>query len=132
MSNHAEPSIAELLGRKQGNRRSKRRTKGTTSQRATETVAEATNEQNLTEDFSGTGAKVSMFDESVENHFRAMDKISELCGEAEEGALDENEIQRLSSSITFLRYTNSIAFCVIFLSLYCSFTPSRIMSVFTL
>ncbi|KAK2978877.1 hypothetical protein RJ640_030926 [Escallonia rubra] len=46
--------------------------------------------------------KVSLFDESVENHFKAVDTISELCGEAE-GELDQAEIARLSSSVTFLR-----------------------------
>ncbi|KAK3043542.1 hypothetical protein RJ639_002121 [Escallonia herrerae] len=48
-----------------------------------------------------TEIKVSLFDESVENHFKAVDTISELCGEAE-GELDQAEIARLSSSVTFL------------------------------
>ncbi|XP_062082661.1 uncharacterized protein LOC133788977 [Humulus lupulus] len=49
--------------------------------------------------------RVSKFDYSVENHLNAMDRISELCGEAvkEGSGLDEYETQRLSSSITFLR-----------------------------
>ncbi|KAK1404734.1 putative general transcription factor 3C polypeptide 2-like [Heracleum sosnowskyi] len=46
--------------------------------------------------------EVSLFDNSVENHFRDMDKIAELCGESEL-QFDQNELQRLSSSITFLR-----------------------------
>lgn len=46
---------------------------------------------------------VLKFDNSVENHFRAIDTISQLCGQPEEGALEEREIQQLSSSITFLR-----------------------------
>lgn len=97
----AEPSIAELVGRKRGNRRKgKRRTKETTPQTVIEPVPEAGNEPNSAEDFNGCGVQVSMFDESVENHFRAMDKIFELCGG---GALDETEILRLSSSISFLR-----------------------------
>ena len=45
---------------------------------------------------------VSMFNDSVENHFRVMHKISELCGEAEDEPLPETELQRLQSSTTFL------------------------------
>lgn len=51
----------------------------------------------------GAGIRVSVFDYSIENHFNAMDSISNLCGEAETDSLEESEIQRLSSSITFLR-----------------------------
>ncbi|KAJ7976092.1 General transcription factor 3C polypeptide 2 [Quillaja saponaria] len=46
---------------------------------------------------------VSLFDYSVENFFGAMDTISKLFGEAEDDNIPQNEIQRLSSSITFLR-----------------------------
>ncbi|KAL6145625.1 hypothetical protein ACLB2K_056311 [Fragaria x ananassa] len=47
---------------------------------------------------------VSMFDDSVENHFRVMHTISELCGEAKEDEpVPETELQRLQSSTTFLR-----------------------------
>lgn len=48
------------------------------------------------------GIEVSLFDHSVENHFRAMDKIAELCGESEV-QFDQEELQRLSASMTFLR-----------------------------
>ncbi|GMJ01191.1 hypothetical protein like AT1G19485 [Hibiscus trionum] len=51
----------------------------------------------------GPGAKVSVFDYSIENHFRAMDTISKLCEEPKNISLDETDIQRFSSSITFLR-----------------------------
>ncbi|KAF2289739.1 hypothetical protein GH714_038415 [Hevea brasiliensis] len=51
---------------------------------------------------NGAGIKVSLFDYSVENHFKAIDTISELCGEVETDSLQEAEIQRISSSITFL------------------------------
>ncbi|XP_038708010.1 uncharacterized protein LOC120003150 isoform X1 [Tripterygium wilfordii] len=47
--------------------------------------------------------KVSMFDYSVENHFKAVDTISKLCGAVENFAVEECEIQRLSDSVTFLR-----------------------------
>lgn len=46
---------------------------------------------------------VLKFDNSVENHFRTIDMISQLCGEPEDNALEERDIQPLSSSITFIR-----------------------------
>ncbi|XP_027173234.1 uncharacterized protein LOC113772936 [Coffea eugenioides] len=49
------------------------------------------------------GITVSLFDDSVENHFKAVDNISKLCGETDMDDFDPAEIQRLSSSITFLR-----------------------------
>lgn len=49
------------------------------------------------------GVRVSIFDCSIENHFRAMDTISKLCEEPESDGPDETDIQRFSSSITFLR-----------------------------
>ncbi|GKU98344.1 hypothetical protein SLEP1_g11358 [Rubroshorea leprosula] len=51
----------------------------------------------------GPGVRVSMFDYSVENHLRAINTISKLCGEPENDGLDECDIQRPSSSITFIR-----------------------------
>ncbi|XWS47227.1 hypothetical protein CRYUN_Cryun14cG0134400 [Craigia yunnanensis] len=51
----------------------------------------------------GPGVRVSIFDNSIENHFRAMDTISKLCEEPKIEGLDETDIQRFSSSITFLR-----------------------------
>lgn len=113
MEETAEPSIAQLLGRKQGNKRAtanstKKRTRQTISKTSEEAAPAATSADRtgFAEDFNGCRFKVSLFDESSENHFRAMDSISKLCGEPEEGSLDESEIQRLSSSITFLRYIN--------------------------
>ncbi|KAJ8899567.1 hypothetical protein K2173_018541 [Erythroxylum novogranatense] len=54
---------------------------------------------------SESGIRVSLFDYSVENHFKAMDSISRLCrmAESEADPLEEAEFQRLSSSITFLK-----------------------------
>ena len=48
---------------------------------------------------------VSEFDYCMDNHFRAIETISKLCGEDDEDyyALQQTEIQRLSSSHTFLR-----------------------------
>ena len=52
----------------------------------------------------GPSVRVLEFDYTVENHLNAMDRISELYGEAiEDDALDQSEIQRFSSSVTFLR-----------------------------
>ncbi|KAK8517948.1 hypothetical protein V6N12_016782 [Hibiscus sabdariffa] len=51
----------------------------------------------------GPRVKVSVFDDSIENHFRAMDTISKLCEEPKNDDLDETDVQRFSSSITFLR-----------------------------
>ena len=65
----------------------------------------------------GPSVRVSKFDYSVENHLNAMDRISELCGEAtEDNAFDQSEIQRFSSSVTFLRQVTSKGF-FFFLSL---------------
>ncbi|OMO89342.1 hypothetical protein CCACVL1_07901 [Corchorus capsularis] len=49
------------------------------------------------------GVRVSLFDYSIENHFKAMETIYKLCGEPKSEASDETDIQRFSSSITFLR-----------------------------
>lgn len=51
--------------------------------------------------------KISLFDYSVENHLKAVNSINDLCGETTTD-LDENDINRLSSSVTFLRCVNSI------------------------
>lgn len=47
--------------------------------------------------------ELSLFDDSVENHFRAIDTISKLCGEPDiDDSTDQAELQRYGSSITFL------------------------------
>ena len=56
------------------------------------------------EDNNAPEVSVSMFDCSVENHFKAMDKISRLCGEEPEANdVQDSEIERLSSTFLFLR-----------------------------
>lgn len=50
-----------------------------------------------------TGVRVSIFDYSVDKHFKALDTISKLCEEPESEGLDESDVQRLSSTVTFLR-----------------------------
>ncbi|XP_076956484.1 uncharacterized protein LOC143631685 isoform X2 [Bidens hawaiensis] len=47
------------------------------------------------------GIRVSKFDHSVENHFKLMDKFAVISGESE-SEFEQTEIQRLSSSVTFL------------------------------
>ncbi|KAK1426015.1 hypothetical protein QVD17_14682 [Tagetes erecta] len=48
------------------------------------------------------GVSVSKFDFSVENHFKVMDEIATCSGESEI-EYEQTEVQRLSSSVTFLR-----------------------------
>ena len=56
-------------------------------------------------DCNGDRVTVSEFDYCVDNHFRAIETISKLCREDDEDyyALQQTEIQCLSSSLTFLR-----------------------------
>lgn len=54
---------------------------------------------------SGATSRISLFDSSAENFFRDMDTIARLCREEERHAtLEQSDIQRMSSSVTFLRY----------------------------
>ncbi|VVA91875.1 unnamed protein product [Arabis nemorensis] len=46
--------------------------------------------------------RISLFDYSVENHLKAVESISDLCGEANTD-INETVMNRLSSSVTFLR-----------------------------
>ena len=48
--------------------------------------------------------KSSMFDYCYENHLKAMDMIYKICGEEDDLDLVDCEIERLASTITFLRY----------------------------
>ncbi|QHO38722.1 hypothetical protein HN51_005036 [Arachis hypogaea] len=47
--------------------------------------------------------RVSSFDYSAENFFRYIDDIAALCGEDQNTHFDHSEVQRFSSSLTFLR-----------------------------
>ncbi|CAI9097780.1 OLC1v1034269C4 [Oldenlandia corymbosa var. corymbosa] len=58
---------------------------------------------NINEGELPPGITVSEFDYSVQNHFKAVDTISRLCGETDQQGFDPAEIRRLSSSITFIR-----------------------------
>jgi len=54
---------------------------------------------------SGANPRISLFDISAENFFEDMDTIAKLCGEEERNvAVEQSEIKRMFSSITFLRY----------------------------
>ncbi|KAG2319698.1 hypothetical protein Bca52824_012911 [Brassica carinata] len=55
------------------------------------------------------GCSISKFDYSVENHLKAVDSISDLCGEAGTDT-DKTDIKRLSSSVTFLREWRHISY----------------------
>lgn len=55
---------------------------------------------------------ISLFDYSVENHLKAVDSISDLCGEAN-AAIDENDINTFSSSVTFLRCVKRVNYVFI-------------------
>ncbi|XP_019427890.1 PREDICTED: uncharacterized protein LOC109336019 isoform X2 [Lupinus angustifolius] len=54
-------------------------------------------------DASSGGVRISQFDYSVDNYFHYLDTIARLCGENEDEDFEQSEIQRISSSVTFLR-----------------------------
>jgi hypothetical protein len=98
-----EPPIAELLGIKKRGKKTKKKI-GKTAKKEEGVDVAVENPTGSAEDCSnGPRVTVSAFDYSVENHFRAVDTISQLCGEADDGGLEESEVQRLASSVTFLR-----------------------------
>ncbi|KAF3972575.1 hypothetical protein CMV_003925 [Castanea mollissima] len=106
-----EPPISELLSAKRGKKKKKKTTATTTEGAAKKkkkdapvSSANAENPSGFAENCNGEKVTVLAFDESVENHFKAIDTISKLCGEAEEddAPIEESEIKRLSSSITFI------------------------------
>ncbi|RRT71597.1 hypothetical protein BHE74_00005245 [Ensete ventricosum] len=47
--------------------------------------------------------RIAEFDYSIENFFTAMDAIGDLCGTSGGESVDTSEIQRFSSTITFLK-----------------------------
>ncbi|XP_025612198.1 uncharacterized protein [Arachis hypogaea] len=52
---------------------------------------------------TSSGIRVSSFDYSAENFFRYIDDIAALCGEDQNTDFHHSEVQRFSSSLTFLR-----------------------------
>ena len=59
----------------------------------------------------------SCFDYSVDNFFKVMDMIAQLCGEEVDSYVEPTGIQRLSSPVTFLRLVNLVfwMFCFVLL-----------------
>lgn len=99
-----DATIAEALSQRKGK---KKTGQGKTKKKKTQVAAEAgeilpDSVKNMSVENPSGDITVSLFDYSVDNHFKAMDMISKLCGEVE-FQFDPSEIQRLSSSITFLR-----------------------------
>lgn len=64
------------------------------------------NEEELPRSEEEEECRISLFDYSVENHLKAVDSISDLCGEANTD-IDKTDIDRLTSSVTFLRCVKS-------------------------
>jgi hypothetical protein len=103
-----EPPISKLFSIKRG----KKKNNNNNNKEKDDVPVDSVNAENPSgslEDCNGNRVNVSEFDYDVENHFRAMETISKLCGETEEeeeedDALQETEIHRFSSSVTFLRY----------------------------
>lgn len=82
-----------------------RKTKGETKTNAKTVEADRQIPGGSLEEHDDSGVPVSTFNYSVDDHFRAVDTISRLCGEAEADAFRDGDIKRLSSTITFLRFT---------------------------
>ncbi|XP_071701635.1 uncharacterized protein [Rutidosis leptorrhynchoides] len=55
------------------------------------------------------GISVTKFDNSIENYFKVMNKMLELSGETE-FELDQNEINRISSSTSFITYWRQFSY----------------------
>ncbi|KAK4343170.1 hypothetical protein RND71_038986 [Anisodus tanguticus] len=87
----------------------RRNTKRKSQNNIPESSATAPEKVHGGESQSPSGISVSLFDYSVENHFKAVDTISKLTGVPEIDDTDKVELNRLASSITFLaewRYLN--------------------------
>lgn len=102
-----ELTIAQAIRQVRVKKNSKKKKKAHTQSQAADTLPPKFSEESPEKDVPGndtpaSGIEVCLFDHSVENHFKAMDKIAELCGE-NKLQFDQKELQRLSSSITFLR-----------------------------
>ncbi|XP_021764765.1 uncharacterized protein LOC110729340 [Chenopodium quinoa] len=92
--------------KKQINRRA-RKTKATPEPSFNHSTTTQTTTTTTTDDNSEI--KVSMFDYSIENHFRFIDSINKLCGRGQNSSFIDAEVQRLASTITYLsewRYFN--------------------------
>ncbi|KAE9619639.1 hypothetical protein Lal_00038052 [Lupinus albus] len=54
-------------------------------------------------DAGRNGVRISLFDYCVDNYFHYIDTVARLCGENGDVDFEQSEIQRISSSVTFLR-----------------------------
>ena len=68
----------------------------------------ASNNNSASSGSSSSRVRVSPFDYTVENFFRYIDTVATLCGEEQNVDFKSSEIQRFTSSVTFLRYIISI------------------------
>ena len=88
----SEPSLAQQFCFKRKKRK---------SNKADEVEAE--DSATIHSDTSDSKVTTSCFDYSVDNSFKAMDTIAQVYGEEVDSYVEPTEIQRLSSSVTFLR-----------------------------
>jgi len=100
-------SIATLFNIKE--KKKKKKKKKTKANKESERVADdsatAANDEGGGSTSSGANPRISLFDISAENFFEDMDTIAKLCREEERNAaVEQSEIKRMFSSITFLRY----------------------------
>ena len=94
--------ISELLD---GNENEKKKKKVKQVSQRVAVKASAPNPATANNGGDVSAVRIALFDFSVENFFRVMETIVRLCGKEEDGAaIDQSEIQRMSSSVTFLRY----------------------------
>ncbi|KAI8553561.1 hypothetical protein RHMOL_Rhmol05G0025300 [Rhododendron molle] len=103
-------TIAQMVSKRQGKKNVKSESKKKTGERRKKkTQSVAVDQESLLgyeegqKDDAPPGITVSAFDYSAENYLNVVDKICKLCGQAKSDDLDENEIERLSSFVTFVR-----------------------------
>lgn len=113
--------IAEVFDFKEKKKKNKKKTakkRVTFAENEANSPTVVNNDGNEDSAAAASGVRISLFDFSVENFFRDMDTIARLCGKENGAALDQSEVQRLSSSVTFLRYKQTKQFdalCIEFL-----------------
>ncbi|XP_061357997.1 uncharacterized protein LOC133302261 [Gastrolobium bilobum] len=97
--------IAELFGCKGKKKNNKtKKTAETVGVEAAEDSAIVVAANDGGDASTSSGVRISLFDFSVENFFQDMDTIAKLCREEQHyAAFEQSEIQRISSSVTFLR-----------------------------
>ncbi|KAL2509215.1 Transducin/WD40 repeat-like superfamily protein [Forsythia ovata] len=94
--------LGELLKRKSKSKKQKTQARSSGVARNTEPAQFPGPTEPFNSCTTSPGIITSVFDYSVENHFKAVDTISKLCGEPEIVGSNQNDIQRFSNSIKFL------------------------------